>query len=159
MPLGSIVINNFLDKKFSLIIIAYGYAIMISKTSLKIIQALLELAKVPIGEAEGVVRIAQRIKAPQNYLGKVLQGMAGQGLVISQKGLKGGFRLAKTPVEITLYDIVGSIEDLKAWEGCFMGKSICSNSSPCTAHQRWAKVRDSYMDFLKNTTIADLKEK
>jgi len=132
---------------------------MISKTSLKIIQALLELAKLPIGKTEGVVRIAQRIKAPQNYLGKVLQGMVHQGLVVSQKGLNGGFRLAKTPAEIRLYDVVGYLEDLKAWEGCFMGKSTCSEVAPCSAHQRWGKVRDGYIDFLKNTTIADLKGK
>ena len=85
--------------------------------------------------------------------------MARQGMVVSQKGKNGGFRLARTPAEITLYDIVNFIEDLKAWEGCFMGKSICSESSPCCAHQRWAKVRDSYIDFLKNTTIADLRVK
>jgi Rrf2 family protein len=116
---------------------------MISKTSLKIIQALLELAKLPVGQTEGVVRIAQRIKAPQNYLGKVLQGMVRQGLVVSRKGLNGGFRLAKTPAEIRLYDIVNSIEDLKTREGCFMNRSTCSELSPCCAHQRWVKGKIS----------------
>lgn len=132
---------------------------MISKTSLQIIQALLELSKLPAGEAAGAARIAQRIKAPQNYLGKVLQSLVRQGLVISKKGLNGGFRLAKEPAEVSLYDIVGFLEDLKRWEGCFMGKSVCSAKKACPAHKRWASVRNTYMDFLKNTTIADLKEK
>ncbi|MEI7998464.1 MAG: Rrf2 family transcriptional regulator [Candidatus Omnitrophota bacterium] len=132
---------------------------MISKTSLQIIKALLELAKLPMGETEGVVRIAQRIKAPQNYLGKVLQSMVGEGLVVSQKGLNGGFRLARTPAEIRLYDVVGFLEDLKRWEGCFMGKSVCSDKTACSAHKHWESVRNEYINFLKNTTIADLKER
>ena len=132
---------------------------MISKTSLQVIKALLGLAQLPEGKSEGVVRIAKRIRAPQNYLGKVLQRFVHDGVVISQKGLYGGFRLAKAPAEISLYDIVGSLEDLKQWEGCFMGKTICSESSPCSAHSKWSKARGAYIEFLKNTTIADLKGK
>ena len=132
---------------------------MISKTSLKIIKALLELAKLPVGQSEGVVRIAQRIKAPQNYLGKVLQSLARQGMVVSQKGKNGGFRLSKTPAEIRLYDVVSLLEDVNRWEGCFMGKSVCSEKTPCQAHKGWELARRTYINFLKNTTIADLKER
>ena len=132
---------------------------MISKTSVQTIKALLELAKLPMGETEGVVRIAQRIRVPQNYLGKVLQGLVKEGVVVSKKGLNGGFRLARLPQEISLYDVVGSLEDIKRWEGCFMGKSVCSEATACPAHRRWEAVRRAYIDFLKNTTIANLKEK
>ncbi len=131
---------------------------MISKTSLQIVKALLELADLPEGEALGVVRIAQKIRVPHNYLGKVLQRLVHEGVVESRKGLKGGFRLAKTPETIRLYDIVSALEDLKRWEGCFMGKSSCSETAACCVHRRWASVRTAYIDFLKNTTIANLKE-
>lgn len=132
---------------------------MISKTSLQTIKALLELAKLPIGEAQGVVRIAETIAAPQHYLGKVLQTLVREGIVISQKGLNGGFRLAKLPKEISLYEVVNCLEDVKSWEGCFMGNPVCSAQTACTAHQYWTTAREAYMNFLKNTTIADLKEK
>ena len=132
---------------------------MISKTSLQVIKALLALAELPLGETEGVGSIAKKIRAPENYLGKVLQRLVHEGVVISQKGKNGGFRLAKTSAQIRLYDIVSSLEDLKRWEGCFMGKSSCLDSSPCCAHERWAVARSAYIDFLKNTTIADLKGK
>ena len=131
---------------------------MISKTSLQIIKALLELADLPEGKAEGVVHIAQKIHAPQNYLGKVLQRLVRDGLVISKKGLNGGFRLAKMPSEISLYDVVNSLEDVTRWEGCFMGRGTCNGSTPCSVHNRWAKARGAYMKFFKNTSIADLKK-
>ena len=130
---------------------------MISKTSVQVIQALLELAKLPAGKAQGVVHIARKIKAPQNYLGKVLQSLVRDGLVYSQKGLNGGFRLAKRPSEIKLYDVVSSLENMKRWEGCFMGKSVCSDKTACPAHKHWEAARSAYINFLKKTTIADLK--
>ena len=131
---------------------------MISKTSVQIIQALLELAKLPVGDSETVVSIARKIKAPQSYLAKVIQSLARQGLVVSQKGLNGGFRLAKKPSQISLYDVVSLLEDISRWEGCLMGKSVCSDKNACSAHKNWKVVRNTYVDFLKNTTIEELKE-
>ena len=130
---------------------------MISKTSLLSIKALLELSHLPIGEAEGVGSIAQKIRAPQNYLGKVLQRLVKKGMLISKKGFKGGFRLSRAPTQIKLYDIVDSLEDVKQWERCFMGETNCSKSTACCMHKRWEVVRRVYSDFLKNTTIADLE--
>ena|SRR3989338_3717659 len=129
---------------------------MLSKTSLQVVKALIELTKLPEGCSEGAVRIAQRIKAPQNYLGKMLQNLSYEGLVISQKGFKGGFRLAKHPSEISLFDIVDSIENISRWEGCFLGQKRCSAKTACQVHDRWAKVRDRYIHFLKGTTLKDL---
>ncbi|MDO8494147.1 MAG: Rrf2 family transcriptional regulator [Deltaproteobacteria bacterium] len=129
---------------------------MLSKTSLQIVKALTELAKLPKGSSEGAVRIARRIHAPQNYLGKMLQSLSYEGLVISQKGFKGGFRLAKPPAEITLFEIVDSIENISQWEGCFLGQKRCSAKTACAVHSRWEKVRNGYIQFLKETTLEDL---
>ena len=131
---------------------------MISKTSLQLIKALLDLADLPEGKTKGVGLISQKIHAPQNYLGKLLQRLAHEGIVISKKGLNGGFRLGKESSKISLYEIVNFIEDLESLEGCFMGKGKCSGSSPCSAHDRWGKAKGAYLDFLKNTSIADLKK-
>ena len=131
---------------------------MITKTSIQIIQALLELAKLPVGDSETVVSIARKIKAPQTYLAKVMQSLVRQGLVVSQKGLNGGFRLAKSPSKISLYDVVSLLEDVGRWEGCLMGKAVCSDNNACSAHKTWKVVRNTYVEFLHNTSIDDLKE-
>ncbi|MCH8219341.1 MAG: hypothetical protein IH892_21510 [Planctomycetes bacterium] len=46
---------------------------MLSKTSKSVVNALVELAKLPAGSYEGASSIAKRIGAPKNYLGKLLQ--------------------------------------------------------------------------------------
>ena len=69
---------------------------MLSKTGLHAVRAIVALARLPGGAYAGAGRIAQEISAPQNYLGKLLQSLADEGLVESQKGLGGGFRLARS---------------------------------------------------------------
>lgn len=54
---------------------------MLSKTSTHVINALVELAKLPKGECKGAGSIAKKIKAPPNYLGKILRNLSSKGLV------------------------------------------------------------------------------
>jgi Rrf2 family transcriptional regulator, iron-sulfur cluster assembly transcription factor len=129
---------------------------MLSKTSKQAINALVELAKLPKEECEGAASVAKRIKAPQNYLGKLLQNLSTRGLVVSQKGLGGGFRLAKDPKRITLYDIVEPMENVSQWSNCALGLKNCSDQQPCAVHDQWKKVKDMYIKFLRETNLTDL---
>ena len=117
---------------------------------------MVELAKLPEGQYAGAKSIAIKIKAPQNYLGKMLQNLANQKMVTSQKGLGGGFRLNRDPKKIALYDVVEPIDNVSLWKECILGLKKCSDSNPCTAHHGWKRVRENYYKFLKNTSIADL---
>ena len=132
---------------------------MLSKTSAQVINALVELAKLPEGQWAGAKSIAQTINAPQNYLGKVLQGLCAHGIVISQRGMGGGFRLARSPKEITLYDVVEPIDNVTLWSECALGMKKCSDTAPCMVHDGWKQVRNAYYKFLKTTSIADLMKK
>lgn len=129
---------------------------MLTKTSKQVINALIEMAKLPEGEYAGVGVIAPKIEAPQNYLGKVLQILASTGIIVSQKGLGGGFRLARTPKEIRLFDVVEPLENVTAWSVCALKNQKCSEKNPCPVHHQWKVVKDNYLSFLKKTTIADL---
>jgi Rrf2 family protein len=129
---------------------------MISKTGRHALNALVELARLTDGQYAGAGSVAREIGAPINYLGKLLQDLARVGLVESQKGLGGGFRLARDPRQITLFDIADPIDHVSRWDGCFMGRGSCSDDAPCALHRRWGRVRDGYLKMLKETTLADL---
>lgn len=132
---------------------------VLSKTGLHAVRAMVALARLPEGAYAGAARIAQEIAAPQNYLGKLLKSLADAGLLESQKGLGGGFRLALPPHEIALLDVVEPIERISRWSGCILGRPECSEVDPCAIHHQWKAVRDNYLRMLKSTTIADLVEK
>ena len=129
---------------------------MLSKTAVHAIRAVVALAELPEGTFCGAGAIAQQVGAPQNYLGKLLQTLAQDGVVWSQRGLGGGFQLARKPEDITLYDVVEPLEHVSRWQGCFLGRATCSAQAPCAMHDRWATVRDAYLNMLKTTTIAEI---
>lgn len=128
---------------------------MISKTALHAIRALVALRERP-DEFQGAASLAARIDAPRNYLGKLLQGLAQSGLVYSQKGMGGGFRLARKPEDITLYDIVEPVDHVSKWDGCIMGKESCTADCPCALHAKWAGIRETYFAMLKESTLEEV---
>lgn len=132
---------------------------MISKTGVHAMLALALMARLKPGEYAGTVNIAKEIGAPQNYLGKLLANLAGEGLLLSQKGFGGGFRLAKEPGKIPLFDVVEPIDKVSRWSACFLGGGTCDSNHPCAVHDKWKLVREEYLRFLKETTIEDLMEK
>jgi Rrf2 family protein len=132
---------------------------MLSKTGLHAVRALVALARLPAGAYAGAARVAQEINAPQNYLGKLLQTLAEEGLVESQKGLGGGFRLARDAKKISLLDIVEPIEHVSRWSGCILGRPECSEAHSCAIHDSWKNVRNAYLNMLQRTTVAELVAK
>jgi Rrf2 family transcriptional regulator, iron-sulfur cluster assembly transcription factor len=132
---------------------------MITKTGLHAVRAVIALARLPDRAYVGAARVAQEIGAPQNYLGKLLKTLAREGLVQSQKGLGGGFRLARDPRAINLLDVVEPFEHVSRWSGCILGRPECSDTDPCAIHNRWKAVRDAYLNMLRRTTIAELVAK
>lgn len=132
---------------------------MLSKTAVHALSAVAALAELPEGEYAGAADIAGRIGAPRNYLGKLLKTLADEGLLESQKGKGGGFRLAREASRVSVFDVVEPIDHVSRWSGCFMGHIRCSDGSPCAVHARWGRVRDEYLQFLRETSVADLGQK
>jgi Rrf2 family protein len=129
---------------------------MLSKSCIHAVRAAIVLAGLPPGAFCGTASVAEATGAPRNYLGKLLLQMSRRGLVQSQKGLGGGFRLAMSPDRITLHDVVESIEDVARWNECAFGGRGCNDEAPCSLHHRWSVVRTAYMSLLAETTVAEL---
>lgn len=131
---------------------------MLSKTGQHAIRALIALAELPEGKYAGANAIAESIGAPPNYLAKLLQRYSEEGLVVSQKGLNGGFRLARDARAITLFEVLAPVEDLKRWSNCVLGRDRCCDELPCRLHKQWKVIKESYILLLSETTLAEVVE-
>ncbi len=131
---------------------------MLSKTALHALKAVVALTDLAENEYWGATKLADHIGAPQNYLGKLLQTLAQEGVVVSQKGLGGGFRLARPPETIRLFDVVEPIDHVSRWGNCLMGHDRCSDKNPCPLHQQWSVVRDVYFKMLTEFSVADIAQ-
>ena len=129
---------------------------MISKTEVHALTALAALARIPDGGYLGAAEIADMIGAPPNYLGKLLKALGDEGLVVSQKGKGGGFRLTRNASSISLLEVMEPVGRVSRMAGCFLGRPQCSDSDPCAVHDQWIKARTSYFEFLSGMTVADL---
>ena len=132
---------------------------MITKTGLHAVRAMVALARLAPGEYAGAAEIAYHISAPANYLGKLLRALAAEGLLESQKGLGGGFRLAKPARKISLFAVVAPFESISRWAGCILGHPDCSEELPCALHGQWKSIRSAYLRLLETTSVADLLRK
>ena len=129
---------------------------MISKSALYALRASVELAQLPVETFATAAHIAKACGAPAKYLSKLLEILINRGLVRSQKGLHGGYALARPPEEITLLDIIDPIDQVSRLPECLLGRPQCSDAEPCSAHERWRQVRGALTHMLATTTLAKL---
>lgn len=108
---------------------------------------------------EGSVRardMAQTTGIPANYLSKILHQLAKAGVVISERGRTGGFRLAAPPAAVVLASVVAPFEPQVQRTRCLLGLPECSDSNPCGAHDKWRAIKEATLQFLEGTTLADV---
>ncbi len=92
-------------------------SMMISQTAEYALRAVVWLAVEP-DKAIGTPRIARMTKVPPAYLSRVLQSLARAGLVKSNPGRSGGFRLTRSPNDISVLDVVNAVDPIRRIERC-----------------------------------------
>ncbi len=129
---------------------------MLSQTAEYALRAVLALAAQPEGQPLGAARLAGELDIPQNYLSKTLHLLARAGVLDSNRGKLGGFRLARSAERITLLEVVSPFDDVSGRRVCILGRPVCSDHSGCAAHARWKAVSERTATFFRETTVADL---
>jgi Rrf2 family protein len=120
------------------------------------IRAFVHLATVPEGKYAMVKQIAERADIPSHFLAKILQQLARKGFLRSSKGPTGGFSLRMPAAEVSLLQIVDSVDGLADYERCPAGMAECNDMAPCGMHDSWKALRGRIMEYLERTTIEDL---
>ena len=102
--------------------------------------------------------LARRTQVPLSVLEQVMPVMRTAGLVRSERGPGGGYRLNKLPEEITLERVVRLFQGQLAP----IGYATRRNPDPCpdivarSLREAWVEVRDATIEILARTTFADL---
>lgn len=128
---------------------------MLTQTADYALRALIYLAHSPEDGYHQTRDLAQALNVPTNYLGKILQLLGRRKIVESQRGMNGGFRLARLPEQVRLFDVLEAIDAIPADPECPLisgGRQV----ELCTLHRRFAAVTATYVRFLKETTLEDV---
>ena len=102
-------------------------------------------------------QISADVNLPEPTVSKVLKLMAGGGIVTSQRGANGGYTLARTAREITVFDIVSCIEGRLGLTACVDGgDEPCALEAHCAMSGRWDIVNEAVRVAFQGLTLADM---
>ena len=100
--------------------------------------------------------IADAYGIPLPLLSKVLQKLTRGGLLISEQGTNGGYRLAREASKITTLEAIRTIDGPIILTQCFTEHSGCSRTALCPVREPLRKVHEGILSLLSGITLADL---
>ncbi len=126
---------------------------MFSQTAEYALRAVVYLAA-QSGAAQTTQQIAEVTRVPTGYLAKVMQALARAKLVSSQRGLHGGFTLARAADQLTVFDVIQAVDPIRRIRSCPLG--LKGHLNLCPLHRRLDQAIRLVEEALRGSTIAEL---
>ena len=99
--------------------------------------------------------IATLVNLPLPVVSKVLKLLGKSGLVVSQRGIKGGYGLARSPQEITVAAIIGAVEGpIAVTEG--NTTRDCDMQTGCPVRTNWHLINRTIQSALERISLAEM---
>lgn len=91
------------------------------------------------------------------YLEGIACSLAKSGLLIGKNGKGGGYKLAKSPDKITVYDVLYAVEGKVSSVACLKDDvNTCERRGVCKTLPMWQRLNGVLVDFFKGETLAGL---
>jgi Rrf2 family protein len=106
-----------------------------------------------------ITDIARVSSVPPAYLEQLIAPLRRASLVQSKRGARGGYILARAPEQVRIGEIYRVMEGPVAPMDCVsenLADQTCPLIGNCETRPVWLKMRDSIVDVLDSTTLADL---
>ena len=116
---------------------------------------MIELAAATPGQIKGE-RLAASQSIPHKFLENILADLRNGGLVASQRGAEGGYRLALPPDQVTVADVIRVVEGPIASVRGERPDDIVYEGVAAPLRDVWIELRAAMRDVLEHVTLADL---
>lgn len=121
------------------------------------------LALLEPGTTASAAQLAEHYGVPAAYLAKQLQALVRAGVLAAVTGPRGGFRLARSPDQITLLDIVEAVDGGSPFYVCREIRQRGRGAAPpeqcrrtCSLAAAMAAAERAWRDSLAGVTVADI---
>ena len=120
------------------------------------LRVLIYLASSPNKQAT-ITEISDFFSISRNHLVKVVHQLGSKGFVITTRGKGGGFSLQRPPEQISIGEVVRSMETHFNWVECFdPATQRCRFLPSCGLKHLLARAGDAYLQVLDAATLADV---
>ena len=100
--------------------------------------------------------ISQAQEIPEKFLAKIFQSLSRSGLVRSHRGVRGGFTLGRKPEEITIKEVLESIQGPYHLLKCIPEPDLCNKSEMCALRELLVIAETKLISVFEQHTLADL---
>lgn len=128
----------------------------LNQTAEYALRAMGHLGLLPPGTTVRAQDVSQATGIPPHYVSKVLRRMVAAGLLVSQKGHGGGFRLSRPAVQIRFLDVLGAVLDDLQPGRCAYGRPACDPNAPCPLHDALAELELAVMGWAARTNLGSV---
>lgn len=123
------------------------------------VMAMVDLANNTAPKPVALSEIADRQGISLSYLEQLFSRLRREGLVKSVRGPGGGYHLGRETSEITISDIILSVDEPLTAMGCDDGgENGCTGTGRCVTHKLWRSLTHRIHDWLDEITLEDVKE-
>jgi Rrf2 family protein len=108
------------------------------------------------GERWRAADIAEAIGSSAHYVARLVAPLTHAGWVRSTPGPNGGHELTADLDEISMFDLITTVEGSEATDRCVMADRPCPSPEPCGLHDAWIPARDALTARLAATSLSSL---
>jgi FeS assembly SUF system regulator len=112
--------------------------------------------KEPGNPAVSAKEVADNYGIPLPLLSKILQKLTKTGLLVSEHGTNGGYRLARDPQFISSLEVIRAIDGPIILTECFTEHAQCDHSVRCSVRRPLRRIHEGILRLLQGVTIQDM---
>jgi Rrf2 family protein len=120
---------------------------------------LLHLARLPSGQSVMIDAVSRDENIPKSFLAKIFQDLARGGILRSQRGAGGGFSLARPADQVTVLEVIETIDGRIALQRCLGEEPDCERIEGCVLCGLLEQAQDRLKEVFGQTTLADLAQR
>jgi len=100
--------------------------------------------------------LAQAVNLPLPTTSKILKALARADLLNSHRGVKGGYRLARDPKDISVHEVIRALEGPIAITECLDASADCGIEPTCPVRANWHRINGAVQDALAAIPLSDM---
>jgi len=120
---------------------------------------LTELARGEPGALHAARELSASAQLPLPVVSKTLKALTRHGLLVSHRGAKGGFSLAREPERIAVAEVIDALEGPVGLTECTIAVGECTREAICGVREPWQHINLVIVQALRQITLADLIER
>ena len=120
------------------------------------LRALIELASRTDGGPVSAEEMGKAQDIPHGFLQAILADLRRSGIVMSQRGQSGGWRMARDAASVTVADVIRAVDGPLVSVYGLRPEAVSYNERAQTLQRVWIAARHSLRDVFEQVTVADL---